>query len=61
MLKCTGCGSTETIEEIRAKHPTALSCCPERNMQENCKSCGAAAERWWNYCAMCGYHIAANN
>lgn len=33
MLRCTGCGSTETIEEIRAKHPNALACCPERNMQ----------------------------
>jgi GcrA cell cycle regulator len=30
---CTGCGSTQTIEEIRAQHPNALSCCPERNMQ----------------------------
>ncbi len=29
---CTGCGSTETIEQIRAKHPGALSCCPERKM-----------------------------
>lgn len=30
---CTGCGSTETIAAIRAKHPNALSCCPERHMQ----------------------------
>jgi hypothetical protein len=29
---CDGCGSTETIEEIRAKNPLALSCCPERKM-----------------------------
>jgi hypothetical protein len=29
---CTGCGSTKTIEEIRAEHPAALSCCPERRM-----------------------------
>lgn len=33
-MRCTGCGSAETIEEIRAKHPKALSCCPERNMVE---------------------------
>lgn len=33
MYRCTGCGSTETIEEIRRHHPQAISCCPERNMQ----------------------------
>lgn len=33
MLECTGCGSRDTIEAIRAKHPKALSCCPERDMQ----------------------------
>lgn len=31
-LICAGCGSTDTIEELRAKHPKALSCCPEREM-----------------------------
>lgn len=34
MLRCTGCGSTKTIEEIRAKHPKAIACCPERDMRE---------------------------
>lgn len=29
---CRGCGSTETIEEIRARFPHAIACCPERNM-----------------------------
>jgi hypothetical protein len=29
--RCTGCGSTDTIERIRAAG--GLSCCPERNMQ----------------------------
>jgi hypothetical protein len=29
---CFGCGSTETIEAIRAHHPQAVSCCPEREM-----------------------------
>jgi hypothetical protein len=33
MLRCTGCGSTQTIEEILREHPQALSCCPERNMR----------------------------
>lgn len=33
MLRCTGCGSTQTIAEIREQHPGALSCCPERHMQ----------------------------
>lgn len=32
--ECTGCGSTETIEQIRAKNPKALSCCPERDMRQ---------------------------
>lgn len=31
-LVCTGCGSVQTIEQIRAEHPRALSCCPERQM-----------------------------
>lgn len=31
-VACSGCGSTETIEQIRAKHPIAISCCPERDM-----------------------------
>ncbi len=34
MYRCTGCGSTESVEEIRKHHPAALSCCPERNMQQ---------------------------
>lgn len=34
MQKCSSCGSTESIEQIKAKHPDALSCCPERNMVE---------------------------
>lgn len=29
---CTGCGSTQTIKEIRQTHPKAISCCPERVM-----------------------------
>jgi len=29
---CTGCGSTETLEELRARAPNAISCCPERKM-----------------------------
>lgn len=33
MLECTGCGSRDSIEEIRRKHPNAISCCPERSMQ----------------------------
>lgn len=32
-LSCTGCGSTQTIEEIRAQFPGAISCCPDRDMQ----------------------------
>lgn len=31
--ECANCGSTQTIEEIRRDHPTALSCCPERDMR----------------------------
>ena len=34
MYRCTGCGSTETIEEIR-KHQSTLSCCPgKRKMMQ---------------------------
>jgi hypothetical protein len=61
MMRCTGCGSTETLAEIRAKNPEAISCCPERKLKSVCKSCDADTEEWWNYCAMCGYHIAGNN
>lgn len=35
MLRCSNCGSTETLAEIVAKHPQAISCCPERNMVED--------------------------
>ena len=31
-MYCLGCGSTETLEQIRAKHPGAIACCPERRM-----------------------------
>lgn len=30
--RCSGCGSTASIYEIRRRVPAALSCCPERNM-----------------------------
>jgi len=30
MLRCTGCGSTQTIEELRRERPQAISCCPDR-------------------------------
>lgn len=33
MLQCTGCGSRDSIEAIRRKHPDAISCCPERSME----------------------------
>lgn len=29
---CDGCGSIESVEAVRARHPGALSCCPERKM-----------------------------
>lgn len=34
VLKCTGCGSTETLAEVKTTHPKAVSCCPERKMKE---------------------------
>lgn len=24
-----------------------------------CQKCSCTSEQWWNYCAMCGHHIAA--
>lgn len=32
-LACTGCGSTDTIAEMKIKHPKALLCCPDRYMR----------------------------
>lgn len=26
---------------------------------DNCPKCACKSEHWWNYCAMCGHHIAA--
>jgi len=26
-----------------------------------CKDCDAVTEQWWNYCAMCGWHIASGD
>ena len=31
--RCTGCGSTESIDELRARRPGAIACCPERDMR----------------------------
>lgn len=31
-LVCAGCGTVETVRSIRARHPTAFTCCPERKM-----------------------------
>lgn len=45
MLRCTGCGSADTIEEIRAKHPKALSCCPERKMVDEDEVCSCGDPR----------------
>ena len=30
--KCSGCGSTETVADIKAAHPGAIACCPERDL-----------------------------
>jgi hypothetical protein len=27
----------------------------------SCTSCKTRTEVWWNYCAMCGWHIAAED
>lgn len=32
---CSGCGTTDSLEEIKRTHPNALSCCPERKMVIN--------------------------
>ncbi|WP_394658557.1 hypothetical protein [uncultured Novosphingobium sp.] len=32
VLICSGCGTVETVRSIRARHPTAFTCCPERKM-----------------------------
>lgn len=55
MLRCTGCGSTETIEQIRARLPRALSCCPERKMVEDveCNLCGVLVA-FGACCSECG-------
>jgi hypothetical protein len=37
MMRCAGCGSTETLKQIRTKHPRAISCCPERKMKITCR------------------------
>lgn len=31
MIICNNCGSAGSIDEVKARHPTALSCCPERD------------------------------
>ena len=32
---CTGCGSVESLPQIKARHPNAVSCCPERKMVQH--------------------------
>lgn len=43
---CTGCGSIQTIEQIRGEHPEAIACCPERKMAPTVvlHKCGAPSE-----------------
>lgn len=31
-MVCTGCGTTRTVAAIKAAHPKAFTCCPERKM-----------------------------
>lgn len=45
MLRCTGCGSTQTIEQIRREHPAAISCCPERDMRDD-RTCTCFPDDW---------------
>jgi hypothetical protein len=33
VMACTGCGTILTMEQLRAIHPDAVSCCPERKMR----------------------------
>lgn len=50
MYRCTGCGSTESIEEIRRLFPGALSCCPERKMEQvliDDAMVERALVKWW--------------
>lgn len=28
---------------------------------EYCPACKCMIERWWNYCAICGFHTATND
>lgn len=30
--RCSGCGSTMTLDDLRRWYPVSISCCPERNM-----------------------------
>lgn len=46
-LVCTGCGSVQTVEQIRAEHPRALSCCPERQMVPQAEARLREIERAW--------------
>lgn len=32
-MRCTGCGCTLSMDELKRNYPRALSCCPERDMQ----------------------------
>jgi hypothetical protein len=32
LWECSGCGTRKSMEQIKAEHPGALSCCPERKM-----------------------------
>ena len=50
VMICTGCETTSTVAWIRATHPTAFTCCPERKMVravsgEQAEQLGAERER----------------
>ena len=50
--RCTGCGSVESLEEIKTKHPQAISCCPERKLM----TAMACDDGGWCFLPKCREH-----
>ena len=50
----------KTKELLQDHNRIARAFSAERHGHQPCNGCDDPIEPWWNYCAMCGYHIAAN-
>ncbi len=49
-----------TYDNWKTTDPADATADPDwQAIDGHCPQCDDRVEEWWNYCAMCGHHIAA--